>query len=699
MLDDKVRRNLRMLIASGGLDGRRPGTINTKAHWDVARRVAQDGIVLLKNEPSVLPLDLAKLKTIAVIGDNAVRRFAAGGNAAGVKAFHETTALDGIVARVGGRADVVFSQGYRQPARRGFGQPDVAGVRTSELTAASPEEAKELADRAVETARRADAVLFVGGLTHQSGADDEGVDRRDLSLPAHQDELIARIVEANPRTAVVLIAGSPVDMTSWLAKTPAVLQAWYGGSEAGPALAAVLFGDVSPSGKLPCTFPKALADSPAHAAGLARQFPGEGGKVWYDEGLFVGYRWNDAKAIEPLFPFGHGLSYTRFQYASLQAALTAAADGPSATLSLQVTNTGEREGAEVVQAYVRPVKPPVTPAREGAEGLREGAAEAGRDEERDPGARPPRLRVLRPRGEGLARREGPLRRARRRQLARHPAHRQRGGGEGRALEVRRAGQARGARRARRGDRRNPPDRVAALRTTCVTHRVGTLRPIPELRYGDMTRPPSDDVAPGTGASCGTVWAMESDEWTSPEGSDDETHPHRRVRRCASLRPAGFGEVTSTDGWRPYATRDEIAPRSWSDRDAQGGLRLGLAGRGDDAVDGRWAREVPVVAGKTYAFGAAYRRRASLPPRAACSRASSGSTPRARRCGRWSTRSSAPRGPTAGRRSRGPTARPRRRRARVSSFTCAGRPRARCCGATRPSRKPRCPRRAASRWPR
>ena len=359
VLDDKVRRNLRILIASGGLDGRRPGTINTKAHQDVALRVARDGIVLLKNEPSVLPLDLAKVKRIAVIGDNAVRRFAAGGNAAGVKAFHEITALDGILARVGGRADVVFSQGYKQPARRGFGQPDVAGVRTSELTAASPEEAKELGDRAVEAARHADAVVFVGGLTHQSGADDEGVDRRDLSLPAHQDELIARIVEANPRTAVVLIAGSPGDMTGWLAKTPAVLQAWYGGSEAGHALSSVVFGDVNPSGKIPCTFPKSLADSPAHAAGLARQFPGEGGKVWYDEGLLVGYRWNDAKAIEPLFPFGHGLSYTRFQYAALQPKVTAAPDGPSATLELQVTNTGEREGAEIVQAYVRPVKPPV----------------------------------------------------------------------------------------------------------------------------------------------------------------------------------------------------------------------------------------------------------------------------------------------------------------------------------------------------
>jgi beta-glucosidase len=147
-------------------------------------------------------------------------------------------------------------------------------------------------------------------------------------------------------------------MTAWLAKTPAVLQSWYGGSEAGHALASVLFGDFSPSGKLPATFPKRLEDSPAHAAGLKRQFPGEDGKVWYDEGLLVGYRWNDAKGVEPLFPFGHGLSYTRFQYAGLEPRIAAGPDGPTATVTLRLTNTGEREGSEVVQAYVRPVKPP-----------------------------------------------------------------------------------------------------------------------------------------------------------------------------------------------------------------------------------------------------------------------------------------------------------------------------------------------------
>ncbi len=300
------------------------------------------------------------IKTIAVIGDNATRRFAAGGFSAGVKAFHEITAIEGILARVGGRADVVYSQGYRQPEGRQDGPRDLTGVGTSELTAASPEEAKALGDRAIEAARRADAVIFVGGLSHRAGGDDEGVDRRDLSLPAHQDQLIARVLAANPRTVVVLIGGSPVDMMGWLGQAPAVMQAWYGGSEAGHALASVLFGDVSPSGKLPCTFPKKLSDSPAHASGRARQYPGEGGKVWYDEGLLVGYRWNDAKRIEPLFPFGHGLSYTRFRYAGLETKIASGSDGPNATLSLQISNAGERPGAEVVQVYVRPLKPPVS---------------------------------------------------------------------------------------------------------------------------------------------------------------------------------------------------------------------------------------------------------------------------------------------------------------------------------------------------
>lgn len=351
VLDDKVRRNLRMLYASGAIDGRRPGFINTAAHHATARQVAAEGIVLLKNEGGLLPLDPAKVSTVAVIGENAVRKFAAGGNAAGVKAFHEVTALEGITARGGRQNNLLYSQGYRQPERRHRGPRDAAGVRTSELTGATPEEERSLAERALRAAKEADVVIFVGGLTHQSFADDEGVDRVDLALPAHQGDLIAQLAAANPRTIVVLIAGSPVSMDPWLTKVPAVLQSWYGGSEAGNALAAVLFGDINPSGRLPFTYPKSLSDSPAHAGG-ARTYPGENGVVHYDEGILVGYRWYDTKHIEPLFPFGFGLGYTSFAYSRLRVTDVPAAPG-HAVVECDVTNTGTRAGAEVVQCYVR----------------------------------------------------------------------------------------------------------------------------------------------------------------------------------------------------------------------------------------------------------------------------------------------------------------------------------------------------------
>jgi beta-glucosidase len=349
LLDDKVRRDLRMLFASGAIDGRKAGSLNTPAHLETALHIAEEGIVLLKNEGSALPIDTAKVRSIAVIGENAVRKFAAGGNSAGVKAFRETTALEGIIERAGSTTNIVYSEGYRQPTPHHASKEDLAGVKTSELTSATPEESRELADRAVLAAKACDVAIVVAGLTHQAHADDEGTDRYDLSLPAHQAELIARVVEANPHTIVVLIDGSPIDMDPWLAKVPGVLEAWYGGSEAGHALAAVLFGDVDPSGKLPCTFPRSLADTPAQHGG-ARAYPGVDGVVHYDEGLLVGYRWYDAKKIEPLFPFGFGLSYTSFSYSNLRVT----SKGPAAALvECDITNTGTRPGAEVAQLYVR----------------------------------------------------------------------------------------------------------------------------------------------------------------------------------------------------------------------------------------------------------------------------------------------------------------------------------------------------------
>lgn len=350
LLDDKVRRNLRMLFFTGAVDGRRPGSINTKAHLAVALRAAEEAAVLLKNDGALLPIDPSRVRTVAVIGQNAVTTFAAGGNSAGVKAFRETTILSGIVARAHASVNIVYSEGYRQPVIRRVSEHDAAGVRRTEVVEATPAEAKDLSDRAVEAARSADLVLLVCGLLHQAHNDDEGTDRETLALPSQQSELIARVMDANPRTAVVLVDGSPVAMDPWISRVPAVVQAWYGGSEAGTALAAVVFGDVNPSGRLPVTFPRSIEQTPAFQGG-ARAYPGVDGTVHYSEGLLVGYRWYDAKGIEPLFPFGFGLSYTTFAYKNLRVR---AAGPAAATIECEVTNTGARAGAEVVQLYVEP---------------------------------------------------------------------------------------------------------------------------------------------------------------------------------------------------------------------------------------------------------------------------------------------------------------------------------------------------------
>lgn len=344
-LDDKVRRNLRVMFATHVFEGRQAGSFNTKEHQATARKVAEEGIVLLKNHGAALPLDATKIKTIAVIGENATRPQTHGGQSSEMKALYEITPLEGIVRRVGRSVTVTHAMGYDAPTK------DPRTTRPqSALSALS---ADELAERAVAAAKAADVVIFVGGLNHDLGFDCESRDRADMKLPYGQDALLQRIVAANPRTIVVLVAGSPVEMGPWLEQAPAVVQAWYGGMEAGNAIARVLFGDVNPSGKLPCTFPRQLADSPAHALGA---FPGKDGTVTYTEGLLVGYRWFDTKKIEPLFPFGHGLSYTKFEYSGLKIVPGGEANGPVATAEVEIANTGDREGAEVVQLYVRDVE-------------------------------------------------------------------------------------------------------------------------------------------------------------------------------------------------------------------------------------------------------------------------------------------------------------------------------------------------------
>ncbi len=326
VLDDKVRRNLQQILAIHVLEDRGTGAINTREHQETARRVAEEGMVLLKNEGSALPLNLAQFKSVAVIGENAVQRQAYGGGSARIKAFYEITPLEGIVKRAGDLVNVSYSKGYQAENDAG------------------------LLERAVRAATQADIAIVVAGLNHSRYLDAEGSDRKDMKLPYRQDELIQRVVEANPRTIVILFGGGPVEMGPWLTKVPAVMHVWYPGMEGGNALARVIFGDVSPSGKLPCTFPRRLEDSPAHALGA---YPGKDGVERYTEGLLVGYRWFDTKNIEPLFPFGHGLSYASFVFSGLRLSHSKDSQAPLVTAQFEVMNTSQREGAEVAQLYIQ----------------------------------------------------------------------------------------------------------------------------------------------------------------------------------------------------------------------------------------------------------------------------------------------------------------------------------------------------------
>ena len=211
-----------------------------------------------------------------------------------------------------------------------------------------PPHAKDMIAEAVKLAKNSDVVVLVAGLTGEW--ESEGFDRVDMKLPGAQNELIERVVKANKNTIVVLNVGSPVEMP-WIDKVPAVLQLWYNSQEQGNALADVLFGDVNPSGKLPTTFPVRLQDNPAYI-----NYPGENGKVRYGEGIFVGYRYYDKKEIEPLFPFGHGLSYTTFKYSNLRLSAKTLTPNELLKVRVDVTNTGKVTGKEVVQLYVRDIK-------------------------------------------------------------------------------------------------------------------------------------------------------------------------------------------------------------------------------------------------------------------------------------------------------------------------------------------------------
>lgn len=329
-LNDLVRRNLRVMMLTGLFD--RPeklpeGSRNTTEHQVLARRAAEEGMVLLKNDRNLLPLDIENLKRISVHGKHMRLKFGRilkGGSSA-VKPPHEITPLEGLEKKVRGKVKL-------------FPGDTFADV----------------------------AIVFVG-LDHSKGGDSESSDRNSIHLDEEQVSLIKKVAEDHLRTVVCVIAGSPIAMDEWIEDVEAVLMCWYGGMEAGHAIANVLFGDVNPSGKLPLTFPKNLSDSPAHSTGDSRNFPGdEEKKVFYDEGIFVGYRWFDEKNIEPLFPFGFGKSYTSFEFGEVHLSKSNLHQiDDKLSIDVSITNTGDLEGAEVVQVYAHDVRSSVErPPRE-----------------------------------------------------------------------------------------------------------------------------------------------------------------------------------------------------------------------------------------------------------------------------------------------------------------------------------------------
>ena len=339
-LDDKARRVLRLIFRTA-MNTRKPfGSLNSPEHLAAARRIAGEGMVLLKNEGGVLPIDLGRAKTIAVVGENAIKMMTVGGGSSSLKVRHEYTPLEGIRAAAAGKAEVIYERGYV-----GDVTGDYNGVKTGQDLSESRSEAQLIADAAA-AARKADAVIFVGGLNKSNHQDCEGDDRLQYGLPYAQDKVIGALAEANPNLAVVIVSGNAVAMP-WIDRVPAVLEAWFSGSEAGNALADVVFGAVNPSGKLPFTFPVRLEDNGAHALG---EYPGAD-KVKYNESIFVGYRWHDKEQLKPLFAFGHGLSYTAFAVGNVKADRTTLAPNGSIRISADVTNTGDRAGAEVVQLY------------------------------------------------------------------------------------------------------------------------------------------------------------------------------------------------------------------------------------------------------------------------------------------------------------------------------------------------------------
>ena len=350
VVDDKARRVLRLIFRTSMTPNRPYGRFVCTDHSETARKVAEEGIVLLKNDKQFFPAPVGKYQRIVVVGENATRSVTEGGGSSTLKVKYEVSPLQGLIAKYG-KDHVVYAQGYASGPSL-YDREEPSKLNTDSLFKA-----------AVETAKNADVVYFVGGLNKNHFQDSEGGDRKTYNLPFGQDKLIEAILKVNKNVAVILISGNAVAMP-WEKDVPAIVQTWYLGSEGGNAIANVISGAVNPSGKLPFSFPKKLEDNAAHSFGRL-SYPGDSINQYYKEDILVGYRWFDTKKIAPQFAFGYGLSYTSFEYGKITTDKTAYKADETIKISFTLKNTGKVDGAEAVQVYASQPKASVMrPAKE-----------------------------------------------------------------------------------------------------------------------------------------------------------------------------------------------------------------------------------------------------------------------------------------------------------------------------------------------
>lgn len=341
VVDEKVGNVLRVMFNTKMFDEqkREKGKMNTPDHQLAAYNAAAEAAVLLQNNGKLLPLHFDKIRSVAIIGDNATRKHCSGGLSSEIKALYEITPLQAIHQKFGATVKINYAHGYEKQST--FREGNNKGQSGSEKVN------WRLIDEAVAIARQSEVAVIFCGLNHDF--DTESSDKQNMDLPYGQTVLIQEVAKANPRTVVVIIAGSPVDLAGIVNRVPAILWSWFGGMEAGNAVADLLSGKVNPSGKLPFTLPVSLAQSPAHALG---NFPGRDLKVNYEEDILVGYRWFDTKKIQPLFPFGYGLSYTDFSISQFSTDKTSYEKNGIIHAKFTIKNTGNTPGAEVMQLYV-----------------------------------------------------------------------------------------------------------------------------------------------------------------------------------------------------------------------------------------------------------------------------------------------------------------------------------------------------------